>query len=71
MDFNSDNWKDKLKGKSPEEIAKIVGDYYEEQYKDIHEFDKRKIITWVICLIIFIAIIVIVLFYLKSLSSNI
>ncbi|MCX8082388.1 MAG: hypothetical protein N3D17_03175 [bacterium] len=32
IDFNSDDWKEKIKGKSPEEIAQIVGNYYEEKY---------------------------------------
>lgn len=32
IDFNSNDWKEKIKGKSPEEIAHLVGSYYEEKY---------------------------------------
>lgn len=33
IDLESDEWKETIKGKSPEEIAQIVGSYYEEQYE--------------------------------------
>jgi hypothetical protein len=33
IDFNSPEWKEKIKGKSPEEIARIVEEYYEIKYK--------------------------------------
>ncbi|MCD6396359.1 MAG: hypothetical protein J7L71_02350 [Spirochaetaceae bacterium] len=71
IDFNSDEWKEKLKGKSPEEIAKIVGNYYEEKYKDITEFDKKRVIGWIVFLVIVIAGLLFVFSYLKSLSRNI
>ncbi|MCD6220974.1 hypothetical protein J7K25_02305 [bacterium] len=71
IDFNSDEWKEKLKGKSPEEIAKIVGDYYEEKYKDITELDKKRLIGWIIFLLIVILGVIFVFSYLKSLSRGI
>ena len=71
IDFNSEEWKEKLKGKSPEEIAKIVGDYYEEKYKDITEIDKKRIIGWIVFLLIVILGLIFVFSYLKSLSRNI
>jgi len=71
IDFNSDEWKEKLKGKKPEEIATIVGAYYEEKYKDITEFDKKRLIGWIVFLFIVILGIIFVFSYLKSLSHNI
>jgi len=71
IDFNSNEWKEKLKGKSPEEIAKIVGDYYEDKYKDIPEFDKKKIIIWIVFLIILSVIIIFIFSYLKLVLNNI
>lgn len=71
IDFNSDEWKEKLKGKSPEEIAKIVGDYYEEKYKNITELDKKRLIGWIVFLLIVIVGVIFVFSYLKSLSRNI
>ena len=71
IDFNSEEWKERLKGKSPEEIAKIVGDYYEEKYKDISEIDKKRIIGWIVFLLIVILGLIFVFSYLKSLSHNI
>ena len=71
IDFNSEEWKEKLKGKSPEEIAKIVGDYYEEKYKDITEIDKKRIIGWIVFLLIVVLGLIFVFSYLKSLSRNI
>ena len=71
IDFNSEEWKEKLKGKSPEEIAKIVGDYYEEKYKDITEIDKKRIMGWIIFLLIVVLGLIFVFSYLKSLSRNI
>ncbi len=70
IDFNSEEWKEKLKGKSPEEIAKIVGDYYEEKYKDITEIDKKRIIGLIVFLLIVISGLIFVFSYLKSLSRN-
>ncbi len=71
IDFNSDEWKGKLKGKSPEEIAKIVGDYYEEKYKNITELDKKRLIGWIVFLLIVIVGVIFVFSYLKSLAHNI
>jgi len=71
IDFNSDEWKGKLKGKNPEEIAKIVGDYYEEKYKNITELDKKRLIGWIVFLLIVIVGVIFVFSYLKSLSRNI
>lgn len=42
--FDSEEWKEKLKGKSPEEIAEIVGSYYEEQYGKDRVFSPKRII---------------------------
>jgi len=71
IDFNSDEWKGKLKGKNPEEIAKIVGDYYEEKYKNITELDKKRLIGWIVFLLIVIVGVIFVFSYLKSLAHNI
>jgi len=71
IDFNSDEWKGKLKGKKPEEIAKIVGDYYEEKYKNITELDKKRLIGWIVFLLIVIVGVIFVFSYLKSLAHNI
>ncbi len=56
-DFNSEEWKKELKGKSPEEIAEIVGNYYEKKYGNDRPFSPAKIIG-----LFFFALILILVF---------
>lgn len=70
IDLNSDEWKKRLKGKTPEEIAEIVGSYYEEKYKDISEIDKKRLIGWIVFLILLLIGLIFVFSYLKSLSTR-
>ncbi len=44
LKFNSEEWKEQLKGKSPEEIAELVGNYYEDKYGEDRIFSQKKII---------------------------
>jgi len=68
LKFDSNEWKEKLKGKSPEEIAEIVGNYYEEKYNQDRIFSPKKIIGIVLftLFIIFIFIIFFIFFRLFS-----
>ena len=68
IDFNSEEWKEKLKDKSPEEIAEIVASYYEEKYKELSPFSWKKIAVFIIFLIILIIIFVILLSFLRKLA---
>lgn len=66
QDFNSPEWKEKFKGKSPEEIARIVGEYYERKYKkEIPVFPWKILIGIVIFFLIIILILLILLNYFK------
>lgn len=56
IDFNSEEWKEKLKDKSPEEIAEIVGSYYEEKYKEYSPFPWKVLIWALTFLIIFVIV---------------
>ncbi|MGB9677022.1 MAG: hypothetical protein ACPLZ9_00230 [Candidatus Ratteibacteria bacterium] len=69
INFNSPEWKERLKGKSPEEIAQIVGEYYEKKYKKESPIFPWKILLTII--ILFILLIIILwglMFYLKKIS---
>jgi len=55
--LDSEEWKEKLKGKSPEEIAEIVGNYYENQYGKERTVSSKKIIS-----LVFFALILILVF---------
>ncbi|MCM8829577.1 MAG: hypothetical protein NC824_01065 [Candidatus Omnitrophica bacterium] len=66
IDFNSDDWKEKLKGKSPEEIARIVGSYYEERYGQETRFWSRRMIG----IIVFILILVFIFLMLYRMLEN-
>jgi hypothetical protein len=44
LKIGSEEWKERLKGKSPEEIAEIVGDYYEELYGKDAAFPTKRIL---------------------------
>ncbi|HDN97837.1 MAG TPA: hypothetical protein ENG68_01595 [bacterium] len=67
-DFNFEELKEKLKGKPPEEIAKIVGSYYEEKYKELLSFPWKRLIIFIIFLIILIALSLILLPLIQKLS---
>ncbi|HOK56003.1 MAG TPA: hypothetical protein PKV21_01610 [bacterium] len=69
IDFNSPEWKERLKGKTPEEIAKIVEEYYERKYKKEYPVFPWKILLAII--ILFILLIIILwgaIYYLKRVS---
>ncbi|MCD6407615.1 hypothetical protein J7L87_01015 [bacterium] len=56
-DFNSEEWKERLKGKSPEEIAEIVGSYYEQKYKEEYPHFPWKILIWSLAFLIIFVIV--------------
>ncbi|HOL22632.1 MAG TPA: hypothetical protein PLQ41_07260 [bacterium] len=66
INFDSEEWKEKLKGKSPEEIARIVGSYYEEKYGEEMRFWSGRMIG----LIVFILILVFIFIMLYHLLEN-
>lgn len=63
IDFNSPEWKERLKGKTPEEIARIVGEYYERKYKREYPVFPWKILFAII--IFFLLIIIIFLIFIN------
>lgn len=63
IDFNSPEWKERLKGKTPEEIARIVGEYYERKYKREYPVFPWKILLAII--IFFLLIIIIFLIFIN------
>jgi hypothetical protein len=67
IDFNTPEWKEKLKGKSPEEIARIVGEYYERKYKKEYPVFPWKILVAII--IFFLLIIIILLLFMNYLKK--
>ncbi|MCM8803961.1 MAG: hypothetical protein NC833_01745 [Candidatus Omnitrophica bacterium] len=67
IDFNSSEWKEILKGKTPEEIARIVAEYYERKYKKEYPIFPWKILLGII--IFFILIIVILLIFINHLKK--
>ncbi len=67
IDFNTPEWKEKLKGKSPEEIARIVGEYYEKKYKKEYPSFPWKILLVIV--IFFILIILILLLFMQYLKK--
>ncbi|MCM8762727.1 MAG: hypothetical protein NC905_01615 [Candidatus Omnitrophica bacterium] len=68
IDFNSDDWKEKLKGKSPEEIARIVGSYYEEKYGQETRFWSGRMIGMVVFILIMVFIFIMLYHMLENLS---
>jgi len=56
LDIDSEEWKEKLKGKSPEEIAEIVGAHYEEKYGRDRIFPSARIIGLVVFCLIMVSI---------------
>jgi len=69
IDFETPEWKEKLKGKSPEEIARIVGEYYENKYKKEYPiFPWKILIVIIIFFLILIIILLIFMNYLKKIS---
>lgn len=69
IDFNSDEWKEKLKGKSPEEIAEIVRSYYEEKYGEEIRFWSGRMIGLVVFVLILIFIFIIMYRLLSSIAK--
>lgn len=70
IDFNSPEWKERLKGKSPEEIARIVGDYYERKYrKEYPPFPWKILLGIIIFFLLIIVVLLIFMNYLKKLAS--
>ncbi|MGC8976567.1 MAG: hypothetical protein ACP5OB_02975 [Candidatus Ratteibacteria bacterium] len=67
IDFNSQEWKERLKGKTPEEIAKIVGEYYERKYKKEYPVFPWKILLAII--IFFLLIIIFLLLFMNYLKK--
>lgn len=69
VNFLNDEWKEKLKGKSPEEIAKIVGEYYEKKYRrEYAVFPWKVLLAIIIFFTILILILLLFLRYLKNLA---
>lgn len=69
IDFNSPEWKERLKGKTPEEIAQIVEEYYERKYKKEYPvFPWKILLAIVILFIILIIILWILMYYLKKIT---
>lgn len=66
---DSEELKARLKGKSPEEIAEIVGRYYETQYEKEKLFAGKKYLYGTLSLIIFILLLAFALWIFSSLSS--
>ena len=58
FDFNSEEWKEQLKGKSPEEIAEIVGAHYEAKYGRVTAFPAARIIAWGIFCLFLVSILI-------------
>jgi hypothetical protein len=69
FNIDSEEWKEKLKGKSPEEIAEIVGSYYREKYSKDRSFSPAKIIALLFFALIFILIFIIFLRLFSHLST--
>lgn len=69
IDFNSEEWKEKIKGKSPEEIARIVGSYYEEKYGKETRFWSGRMIGVVVFILILILIFIMVYHILENLAQ--
>lgn len=67
IDFNSPEWKERLKGKSPEEIARIVGEYYETKYKKDYPVFPWKIL--IVIIFFFNLIIIILLLFMNYLKK--
>lgn len=65
IDFNSDDWKEKLKGKSPEEIARLVENYYKEKYGE-DRFWTGKMVG----IMIFISILILIFIILYRLLNK-
>jgi len=67
IDFNTPEWKEKLKNKSPEEIARIVGEYYEREYKkEYPPFPWKILITIIIFFVLIILVLILFMHYLKK-----
>ncbi|MCM8785195.1 MAG: hypothetical protein NC827_02495 [Candidatus Omnitrophica bacterium] len=58
IDFDNPKWKERLKGKSPEEIARIVEEYYEKKYKRLYPVFPWKIL---VAIILFFSLIIVIL----------
>ena len=56
VNLDSEEWKKKLKDKSPEEIAEIVGSYYEDKYGMENTLPLKKIIG----IVFFISVLILV-----------
>ncbi|MFN4227514.1 MAG: hypothetical protein ACK4F0_05185 [Candidatus Ratteibacteria bacterium] len=69
INFDSPEWKEKLKGKSPEEIARIVGEYYERKYKKLYPSFPWKILIFIITF--FSLIIIILLVFMNYLKRSV
>ncbi|MCS7181239.1 MAG: hypothetical protein N2589_01425 [bacterium] len=67
IDFNTPEWKERIKGKTPEEIAKIVEEYYEKKFKKEYPIFPWKILIGIIFLFSLIIIVFLILInYLKK-----
>ena len=69
IDFNSEEWKEKIKGKTPEEIAQIVGSYYEEKYGEETRFWSGRMIGMVVFILILIFIFIMLYRLLENLAQ--
>jgi len=69
IDFNSEEWKEKLKGKTPEDIAQIVGSYYEEKYGQETRFWSGMMIGMVVFILILIFIFIMLYHILENLAQ--
>jgi hypothetical protein len=66
IDFDSSEWMEKLKNKSPEEIAEIVENYYEEKYKSFSFFSWKKTLIIVFLSLLLIISLVVISILLKN-----
>ncbi|MBN1445807.1 MAG: hypothetical protein JW957_06845 [Candidatus Omnitrophica bacterium] len=70
FDINSEEWKERLKGKSPEEIAEIVGAHYEEKYGKDPVLPKGKIIGLAIFFLIMVSILFLLYYFFRQAAPN-
>ena len=71
LDINSEDWKKIIKGKSPEEIAEMVGNYYREQYKKDENLSSKRIIVLIFLAVFLILTIIIFAILFSQLFSRI
>ena len=69
LDFESEDWKKRLKGKSPEEIARIVEEYYNQKYRDEKIFSNRRIVLLVFLCLVFLMIFIFMYILSRAISS--